>query len=77
MKTALPNVDAKKTAAKLQSFILSVCKKEKMNKVLIAISGGVDSATSATLTVKALGKNNVYPVLLPYGTLNKQGEKDA
>jgi len=44
---------------------------------VIGISGGVDSATSAALTVRALGAEHVYPVLLPYGALNTQGVIDG
>lgn len=38
-------------------------------RAVIAMSGGVDSSTSASLAVRALGTNNVYPLLLPYGNL--------
>lgn len=34
-------------------------------RAVVAMSGGVDSSTSAALAVRALGKNNVYPLLLP------------
>lgn len=44
---------------------------------VIAMSGGVDSSTSAALTVRALGAASVYPLLLPYGNLNTQGVADA
>lgn len=35
--------------------------------VIIGISGGIDSALTATLCVRALGKDKVVGVLLPYG----------
>jgi NAD+ synthase len=44
---------------------------------LIGLSGGVDSATSCALATRALGKNHVYPVLLPYGSLNDRGMQNA
>ena len=34
--------------------------------VIVAVSGGVDSAVSLLLAVQALGKEHVYAVLLPY-----------
>jgi NAD+ synthase len=77
MKTSLPSINVKKTANEIQSFIREVCKEEKTDNILIGVSGGVDSATCATLAVRALGKESVYPVLLPYGKLNIQGEKDS
>jgi len=39
---------------------------EKQNGV-IAVSGGIDSAVSCTLLCRALGAENVYPIMLPYG----------
>ena len=59
------------------AFIKDVFRNEKYTNAVIGVSGGIDSATSLTLTVGALGKNNVYPVLLPYGSLHEQGTKDA
>ncbi|MBI4066734.1 NAD+ synthase [Candidatus Gottesmanbacteria bacterium] len=47
------------------------------SRAVIAISGGVDSGTSCALAVAALGKNNVYPLLLPYNKLNNHGVEDA
>lgn len=35
-------------------------------RAVVAMSGGVDSSVSAALAARALGKNNVYPLLLPY-----------
>lgn len=47
------------------------------SRAVVAMSGGVDSSVSAALAVRALGKENVYPLLLPYGNLNGQGVGDA
>lgn len=41
-------------------------RKSKFQKAIIGVSGGVDSALSTVLTVKALGPKNVYLVHLPY-----------
>ncbi len=40
------------------------------SRAVIAMSGGIDSSVSCALTVRALGKDNIYPLLLPYGKLN-------
>src|SRR3989338_10476658 len=61
----------------LVRFIKSSFKKEGCTEALVAVSGGVDSATTLMLTVLALGSNHVYPVLLPYGSLNGEGTRDA
>ncbi|MEI8067923.1 MAG: NAD+ synthase [Candidatus Shapirobacteria bacterium] len=36
-------------------------------KAIIGVSGGIDSALVATLCVEALGKENVFAILMPYG----------
>jgi len=41
------------------------CAKLKFNKVLIGLSGGMDSALVTYIAVKALGKENVHVVLMP------------
>lgn len=39
---------------------------------VIAVSGGVDSAVALTLLVKAIGKERVIPMFLPYGEQNME-----
>lgn len=78
--TALNNMfefNLRLTTTRLEKFIADVCKTENYSDVLIGVSGGVDSATSLTLSVRALGKQHVRPVLMPYGALNDEGTKDA
>ncbi len=41
------------------------CKKLKFKKLLLGLSGGIDSALTAFIAVKALGKENVHVVLMP------------
>lgn len=77
MNTLLPNINPEKITKKLETFIRSVCKKEKYANVLIGVSGGIDSATSLTLATRALGKQHIFPVLLPYGKLSSKGTSDA
>ncbi len=71
------SIDAQKTAEELIEFIKSAFKKAGFSKAVIGLSGGVDSATAAALAVRALGANNVFVFLLPYGTLNSRGAEDA
>jgi len=52
----------------LQALILGTkdyVRKNKFNKVVIALSGGIDSALTAVIATLALGKENVYGVLMP------------
>ncbi len=46
-------------------------------KALIAISGGLDSAVTAALTVHALGKENVTALFLPSKITSKESIQDA
>lgn len=51
---------------KIISFLQSVFTKANKTKAVIAVSGGIDSAVSLSLLVKAIGAENIYPVFLPY-----------
>ncbi|MEG8099151.1 NAD+ synthase [Candidatus Liberibacter brunswickensis] len=52
-------------------------KKNNFNKVVIGLSGGIDSALCATIAVDALGKDNVTTVMLPYKYTSNQSLEDA
>lgn len=70
-------INSKQTAKKLIAFIQACFAKEGYTKAVIGLSGGVDSAVSCVLAVRALGANHVFPVLMPYGTFNDRGTRDA
>ncbi|KKU86614.1 MAG: NH(3)-dependent NAD(+) synthetase [Candidatus Gottesmanbacteria bacterium GW2011_GWA2_47_9] len=73
----MKSIDPEKTAHQLIAFINDVFRKEGYTNAVIGVSGGIDSAISCTLAVRALGATHIYPVLLPYGKLNNQGTRDA
>lgn len=64
-------------AVKILQFLKTSFDAAGFGRAVIALSGGVDSSVSCALAVRALGKDNVYPLLLPYGSLNNQGVTDA
>ncbi|MBI3576417.1 NAD(+) synthase, partial [Candidatus Gottesmanbacteria bacterium] len=70
-------IDSQRVTEQLTKFIKDAFKRANFFRAVIALSGGVDSATSCALAVRALGAGSVYPVLLPYGTFNPQGMRDA
>jgi len=51
----------------ITSFISNTLNKTGKSNIIIGVSGGIDSATALTLCTQAIGKENVYPILLPYG----------
>ncbi len=62
--------DVKQAANDLVQFLKRSFAEAGFGRAVIAMSGGVDSSCSAALAARALGKENVYPLLLPYGNLN-------
>ena len=56
-----------KVRRQLVEFIKEEINNRGFSKVVIGLSGGLDSTVTVYLAVKALGKNNVIGLLLPYG----------
>lgn len=59
--------DAEKIRDNLVALIQETAKKQGFSRVVIGISGGKDSTVAAALCARALGKENVYGVMLPDG----------
>lgn len=70
-------INLEETATNIQNFIKTEVTNANFSDVVIGISGGVDSALSVTLAVRALGANHVHVCMLPYGQLNQEGVIDA
>jgi len=70
-------IDLGTTAALLVDFIRRETAKAGVKRLVIGLSGGVDSATSAALAVRALGRRAVYCVFLPYRTSSRESRRDA
>lgn len=61
----------------LVEFVRDETHNAGFNKGVIGLSGGVDSAVSASIASQALGKENLLAVLMPYRTSNPQSQTDA
>lgn len=59
---------------KITSFMKATLARANCQKVVIAVSGGIDSALSLSLLCRALPVENIIPVLLPY---SKQSTVDS
>jgi len=67
MKFQMTNNQLVKETEKIIKFIKSVLKKQNFEKVVIPVSGGIDSSTSLLLLTKAIDPKNIITVKLPYG----------
>jgi len=61
----------------LVNFIRSEVTKVGLGRVVLGLSGGVDSSVSAALAAKALGPDSVLGVMLPYKTSSAESLSDA
>jgi len=70
-------MDTKKAGKKVVSFIRKYFKQAGKKMAVVGVSGGLDSALTLVLCVRALGRQNVLAVLLPSSSNSKKDQKDA
>src|SRR5438309_2505177 len=61
----------------LESFIRDELSKAGFARVVVGLSGGIDSAVACFLAARALGTENVRAILMPYRTRSKESLTDA
>ena len=61
----------------LVGFIQNEVRKVGFERVVLGLSGGVDSSLVATLAAQALGPRNVLAVIMPYKTSDPKSRGDA
>lgn len=71
------NIDMELTTRILTAFIKEEVEKVGFNKVVMGLSGGIDSAVVAYLASRALGPENVHVIMMPYRTSNPDSLGDA
>lgn len=64
-------------AANISDFIRSTLETAGFSKVVVNVSGGVDSAVAAALATQAVGRQHVIIAMMPYGDLGAQAVNDA
>ena len=66
--------DAAKERDRLVDALRALAKEQGFSRVVLGISGGKDSTVAAALCVRALGKENVYGLMLPDGEQKDIGD---
>jgi len=61
----------------LVDFIQQETTRFGLKKVVLGLSGGIDSTVAAYLAVRALGPKNVFGVMMPYKTSSADSVSDA
>jgi len=61
----------------LASFVRDELNKAGFQRVVVGLSGGIDSAVSCFLAARALGAENVLAVMMPYKTSSQESMSDA
>lgn len=73
----LPQIDAAQAVGVIGDFIVRQLAQTGFRRLVVGLSGGVDSATVAFLAARAVGSDNVLAVRMPYRTSTPESEADA
>ena len=73
----MKQINPEQEVERIIAFIKQSFQTAGFTDVVIGLSGGVDSAVSCVLAVRALGLEHVHPILMPYGPLSTRGVIDA
>jgi len=71
------DLDTKRLSKILVAFVKNYCSRSGFKKVVLGLSGGLDSAVVAYLACRALGRRNVLALILPYKDSNPESIRDA
>jgi NAD+ synthase len=73
----LPAIEPAQAVEVIIGFIRSQLAQTGFERLVIGLSGGVDSATVAFLAARAIGADNLLAVRMPYRTSSEGSEADA
>lgn len=77
MTAPLPAIDATQAIAVITGFIRTQLEQTGFKRLVVGLSGGVDSATVAFLGAKAIGADSLLAVRMPYRSSSPDSETDA
>jgi NAD+ synthase len=73
----LPRINAPQAVEVIIRFIGAQMAQTGFSRLVVGLSGGVDSATVAFLAARAVGPENLLAVRMPYRTSSADSEEDA
>jgi NAD+ synthase len=73
----LPAIEPAQAVDVIVAFIRSQMRQAGFERLVVGLSGGVDSATVAFLAARAIGADNLLAVRMPYRTSSEASETDA
>ncbi|HEX7196761.1 MAG TPA: NAD+ synthase [Candidatus Limnocylindria bacterium] len=73
----LPAIEPAQAVEVIVGFIRSQMEQTGFRRIVLGLSGGVDSATVAFLAARAVGADNLLAIRLPYRTSSEASETDA
>jgi NAD+ synthase len=73
----LPAIEPAQAIGVIVGFIRSQMEQAGFERIVIGLSGGVDSATVAFLCARAVGPENLLAIRMPYRTSSEASETDA
>ncbi len=76
-RTPLPAIEPAQAVDVIVGFIKAQMIQTGFERIVLGLSGGVDSATVAYLAARAVGPHNVLAVRMPYSTSSEASEADA
>jgi NAD+ synthase len=80
-RTSVPefdlSIDPRETVRILTGFIRAEVERTGLKRMVVGLSGGLDSSVAAYLAARALGPESVVGVLMPYRTSSPDSAADA
>ena len=70
-------IDHEYVSRRIIEFMRREVRNSGFEKVILGLSGGIDSSLVAFLAKEAFGKKNVHGVIMPYRTSSPKSEEDA